>query len=175
MKKSHYILFLALLLSLSYSTHAQDTSRRIIGLSATIQTAQYGIMIPVWLGKYVSIAPSFDFNWGKTIGTDYAIGLVPKFYFKTNKLAPYISVRAGFASFIPDKENVTEKRTTDWIVGIAFGGEYFFDKSFSLGVEIQGNYSKSDKNSMRFGNPGGDNFNLATMVSANAYFLRKRK
>jgi hypothetical protein len=175
MKKRFLILFLALLLSLSISSKAQDTSRRIIGISATIQTAQYGIMIPVWLGKYVSIAPAFDFNWGKTIGTDYAIGLVPKFYFMTNKLVPYISVRAGFASFIPDKENVTEKRTTDWLAGIAFGAEYFFDKTFSIGVELQGNYTKSDKNSMRFGNPGGDNFNFATMVSANVYFLRKRK
>jgi hypothetical protein len=175
MKKTYYKLLLAGLITVSLSSKAQDTTRRVIGISATIQAAQYGIMIPVWIGNRFSIAPAFDFSWGKTLGTDYAIGIVPKFYFRTGKLAPYIAVRGGFVSFIPADENTTETRTTDWMAGAAFGAEYFFDKSFSIGVEIQGNYTKSDKNSMRFNNPGGANFNLATMVSANVYFLRKRK
>jgi hypothetical protein len=58
---------------------------------------------------------------------------------------------------------------------LAFGAEYFIDPRFSIGIELQGNATKSDKNSMRFGNPGNWNFNLATMVSANMYFLKKNK
>jgi hypothetical protein len=175
MKIIYCTLLLAVLITFSSSSVAQDTTHRVIGISATIQAAQSGIMIPIWIGNHFSIAPSLTLDWGKTIGTDYAIGIVPKYYFKTNKLAPYICARVGFASFAPAEENTTETSTTDLLAGIGFGAEYFFDKSFSFGVELQGNFSKSDHNSMRFGNPGGENFNFATMVSANIYFMRKRK
>jgi hypothetical protein len=40
----------------------------------------------------------------------------------------------------------------------------------SFGVEAQGNFTKSDKNSLRYGNPDGLNFNTATMISATIYF-----
>jgi hypothetical protein len=175
MKKIYLGLFIILLLSVTKNGNAQDTCRRIAGFSATIQNAQYGIMIPFWIGKQVSIAPAFDFQWGDKIGTDYAIGIIPKFYFSSKKLSPYLSLRGGFASFVPAKENDSETRTTDWIAGIAFGAEYFFDPRFSIGVELQGNFTKSDKNSMRFSNPGNWNFNLASMVSANVYFMKKKK
>ena len=175
MKKIYFGLFIVLFLLAVKQGNAQDTCRRIIGISATIQTVQYGIMIPFWIGKKVSLAPAFDFQRGDKIGTDYAIGIIPKFYFSSKKLSPYFSLRGGFASFVPTKDNKSEVRTTDWIAGLAFGAEYFFDPRFSLGVELQGNFTKSDKNSMRFGNPGNWDFNLATMVSANVYFLKKKK
>jgi hypothetical protein len=53
---------------------------------------------------------------------------------------------------------------------VAFGAEYFLSDSFSFGVEAQGNLTKSDENSSRFGNPGGVNFNTGAMVSATVYF-----
>ena len=98
MKKVYYSLLMALLITFSLSSGAQDSTRRVIGISATIQSAQYGIMIPIWIGNRFSIAPSFDLNWGKTVGTDYAISIVPKFYFTSRKFAPYICIRGGFAS-----------------------------------------------------------------------------
>lgn len=175
MKKIYFGLLIVLSLLAVKQGNTQDTCRRIAGISATIQTAQYGVMIPFWIGKHFSVAPAFDFQWGDKIGTDYAIGIIPKFYFSTKKLSPYFGLRGGFASFVPTKDNESETRTTDWIAGLAFGAEYFIDPRFSIGVELQGNATKSDKNSMRFGNPGNWNFNLATMVSANVYFLRKNK
>ncbi|MCX6249425.1 MAG: hypothetical protein NTX61_01615 [Bacteroidetes bacterium] len=175
MKNSMLSTLAVLLLFPAIQGNSQDTCRRIAGISATIQTTQFGIMVPIWIGNDVSIAPAFNFQWGETLGTDYSIGIVPKFYFSTKKVSPYLSLRGGFATFIPDDKNDTEIRTTDYVAGIAFGAEYFFDPAFSFGVEIQGNFTKSDKNSMRFNNPGNWNFNLATMVSANIYFLKYKK
>ena len=175
MKNLYFITLMTIFLFAAIAGISQDTCQRTVGISATIQTSQYGIMIPIWIGKSISVAPAFDFQWGDKLGTDYAIGIVPKFYFSTKKLMPYLGLRGGFASYIPSKDNTTETRTTDWMAGLAFGAEYFFDPRFSLGVELQANFTKSDKNSMRFNNPGNWNFNLATMVSANVYFLQKKK
>jgi hypothetical protein len=175
MKKFVFNAMMAVLLFLSLSGQSQDTCRRTVGISATIQTSQLGIMIPIWIGDHFNISPAFGFLWGDKLGTDYTIGIVPKFYFRTKKLSPYFCLRGGFAKFVPDKSNDTETNTTDWIAGVGFGAEYFFDPMFSLGVELQGNFTKSDKNSMRYNNPGNWNFNLATMVSANIYFLKTRK
>jgi len=56
------------------------------------------------------------------------------------------------------------------LAGLNFGGEYYISEHFSVGIEAQGNLTKSDKNSGRFGNPGGVNINLATMIFATMYF-----
>ena len=175
MKKHYFTLFIILFLLSVIQCKSQDTSHRIAGFSATIQNAQYGIMIPIWISKNISVAPALDFQWGDDIGTDYAVGIVPKFYVSTKRLAPYICIKGGFASFVPAKGNHSQIRTLDWLAGLGLGAEYFIDPRFSFGVEIQGNFTKSDKNSLRFNNPGKWNFNLATMVSANVYFLRKNK
>ena len=153
---------------------SQDTLTRTVGISATIQTTQMGIMIPFWVNSQITIAPAIDLQWGEKIGTDFTFGVVPHFYFSKDKLKPYLGLRAGIATYIPSGDNDQEVRSTDWITGIAFGGEYFFDPRFSIGIELQGNATKSDKNSMRYNNPGNWNFNLATMVSANLYFTRKK-
>ncbi len=173
MKRVFQGFMITLSLAFAIQGNAQDTIHRVIGISGTIQTTQFGIAIPIWAGSHTTISPAFDFQWGQKIGTDYGIGLVPRFYFSTKKLAPYLGLRGGLIHFTPAKENTSETATTDWVAGLEGGAEYFFDPRFSVGVEIQGNFTKSDKNSMRFGNPGNWNFNLATMVSANVYFLRK--
>jgi hypothetical protein len=59
---------------------------------------------------------------------------------------------------------------TDIIAGLGFGGDFFLDEQFSLGVELQGNFTFSDEGSMRFGNPGGINFNTASQITASIYF-----
>lgn len=153
---------------------AQDTLKRISGLSATFQTSQAGVMVPFWVTDRITFSPALDIKWGEKIGTDFTLGIVPRFYFSTEKVAPYIGVRGGVAIYIPDQENTTEVKTTDWMAGVAFGSEYFFDPRFSIGIELQGNFTKSDQNSMRFSNPGKWNFNLGTMLSANIYFLKNR-
>jgi hypothetical protein len=72
---------------------------------------------------------------------------------------------------IPSSENeIITKTQIDILGGLAFGGEYFLTDNFSFGVEAQGNLTKSDENSFRFGNPGKINFNTGTMISATIYF-----
>ncbi|MBM3404239.1 MAG: hypothetical protein FJY10_05055 [Bacteroidetes bacterium] len=174
MKKALFIIAITIIFLPALKVHAQDSiPRRIIGISGTIQTTQFGIMAPVFICKRVSVAPAVDFAWAEKQGIDYSIGLVPKIYLQTRKLAPYVSLRGAMAVYIPDRENTLQKRTTDWIAGVAFGTEYFLDPRFSFGVEIQGNLTKSDDRSFRFNNPGNWTFNLGTMVSANIFFLKK--
>ncbi|MCK9423780.1 MAG: hypothetical protein M0Q38_14405 [Bacteroidales bacterium] len=142
-----------------------------IGLSGSIQSDQFGILIPIWLGEKVVLAPAFDFKFAEKVGTDFSIGLVPRFYFKNEKLCPYFGLKVGTAINIPSTDNKVESETTyDIIGGLAVGAEYFIVDYFSLGVEAQGNFTKSSKESNRFGNPGGLNFNTATMISATIYF-----
>ncbi len=50
------------------------------------------------------------------------------------------------------------------------GGEYFFSSSFSVGIEAQLNLTFSDKNSVRFANPGGTNLNTGSVIYASIYF-----
>lgn len=154
-----------LLMSAAYS-YSQDETKRTIGLTALVQGQEFGIQIPIWLGSDITIAPSFEVKFVQNQGTDIIVGIVPKFYLNMkNKLTPYIGLKIGAAIDTPSGTG-----TTDIIAGVAFGGEYFFDSHFSIGVEAQANYTKSGINSFRFGNPDGSNFNTASVVTANIYF-----
>jgi hypothetical protein len=112
------------------------------------------------------LAPALSTQFVQDAGSDIGIGLVPRFYFKTEKLAPYIGGRVAALFNLP-KEG---EKSTDMVAGLSFGGEYFFNRHFSLGVEAQGNFTFSDENLSRFGNPGSTNFNTGSAIIANIYF-----
>ncbi|MBK7213429.1 MAG: hypothetical protein IPH88_09095 [Bacteroidales bacterium] len=162
-------LAILLLLLTSGSLFAQQ--KRNIGLSATIQGNQYGIMMPVWVSSKVAIVPVVELVSASKIGTDLGIGVSPRYYFKTDKLCPYLGVKLGTVLNFPSSKNqVDDKTKVDLIGGLNFGAEYFIAEKLSLGIEAQGNFTKSDKNSNRFGNPDGINFNTGTMLVATIYF-----
>lgn len=148
----------------------QDVRR--LGLTASMQGPQLGIMMPVWLGNSFTLAPAIDFKYAQDIGSDLAVALVPKYYFRTEGVAPFISARAGAAFSFPAEGNhlSEQENTTDLLGGLGFGAEYFFTPRFSAGVEAQANFTKSDENSSRFGNAGALNFNTATAASISIYF-----
>jgi len=99
-------------------------------------------------------------------GSDISLGVLARLNMLEGKAIPYVGLRLGALHFVPkDGESVT-----DFIAGLAVGGEYFLAQKFSLGVEGQFNFAKSDKNSSRFNNPDGTNFNTASAVSATFYF-----
>lgn len=148
-----------------FSGFAQERPK--MGITGTLQDNQLGIMMPFWVGEKLVLAPAFDFKFAKSIGSEISLGLIPRFYFKNEKLCPYFGLKAGVMLYRVFDSN---QNTLDLLGGLAYGVEYFFDNNFSVGVELQGNVSKSDKNSIRFGNPGGINFNTATMVMATIYF-----
>jgi len=171
MKKTGLLLGVVTILVFTGTLHAQDSLIRKVGISATIQDNQFGFLIPVFINNHMSLSPAFDFKYAQRVGTDFSIGLVPKFYLKTGKISPFIAFRIGAMINYPSSINQsTTKNTIDWVGGIGFGGEYFIDKNFSFGIELQGTGTISDVGSDRFGNPGGFNFNTATVVSVNMYF-----
>ena len=144
-----------------------QTASRTIGVTASIQSDQLDFSIPIWVSQTAVIAPNLGVVSAGDIGTDLTLGMALKNYFReTTGAVPFASLRAGTIAGIP-KDGDT---IYDFIFGAGFGGEYFFDPQFSLGIEIQGNLSISDEGSFRFGNPGEMNFNTATALTASIYF-----
>jgi hypothetical protein len=141
------------------------------GLSGSVQGNQFGISVPMWLGEKFVLAPGFDLKFAETVGTDFSIGLAARFYSRVESLRPYFGLKAGTAVYIPSSDSEINTTTNvDILGGIAYGLEYFVTDNLSFGVEAQGNLTRSAKESNRYGNPGGINFNTATMISATIYF-----
>lgn len=166
-------LFITIILGSIFTGQASFAQRSGAGLSTSMQTTGSSIQLPVWLGDKAQLAPAIGFTWAEKLGTDLQLGLVARFYSKSEGFSPYVGVSAGVASFFPYEEGETTIETEayhDLIFGLNFGAEYFFGENFSIGVEAQGNFTVSDEVSWRFGNPGGTNFNLASALRASVYF-----
>jgi hypothetical protein len=160
-----------LLLFILLNTQLFSQQSNKFGLGGTIQQGQFGIMVPVWLGEKFAIVPAFDLKIAQSVATDIGFALAPRFYLQKAQVSPYFGFRIGSLINIPSKDlEVDSKSKFDLLSGLSFGGEYFLSENFSLGVEAQGNFSKSAKESYRFGNPGNWNFNTGTLVSATVYF-----
>lgn len=164
--KTFFLLILSGLL-FGYNVFSQESENpRKYGLSASIQSEQMDISIPIWVGERATIAPAVSILHVEDGGTDIGTGIVPKFYARMNKIAPFFALRAATFFFMPDRGD----NTLDWMAGGGFGADYFFDERFSIGIEAQLNLTFSDKKSDRFGNPGGMNLNTATAITASIYF-----
>jgi hypothetical protein len=148
--------------------YAQDSYKRTVGLAANIQQSDVGIQIPIWIENKITIAPFVSAKYISAAGTDYTFGVIPKFYINMDKLSPYIGLKFGVLMANPSDQY--QESTADYVGGIAFGGDYFFDPRFSIGVEAQLNISESDENSSRFGNNGGSIINTGMAVTASVYF-----
>ena len=146
------------------NAHAQSTSA--IGISASIQSSQFDILVPIWLGNHFSISPAVGLVWVKDGTTDIRFAIAPRYYFYKEKFAPYVGARVGV--LMASAEGVSG--TTDILAGLAGGGEYFLDGHFSLGVEAQFNIISADDNSSRIGSPGAVQANTAAAVFATIYF-----
>ena len=145
----------------------EKTVERTFGLSASIQGGQLDIILPIWAGNRVIIAPAFNILYVEDAGVDLGVGIAPRFYLQMDRVAPYIGGRVAAFFNLPSGNG---KETTDWLLGLALGGEYFLNPKFSIGVEAQANFTISDDLSGRFGNPGGLTLNSATAIFASIYF-----
>lgn len=138
-----------------------------VGLTASLQSEQLDFLIPIWISNKAILAPSFSFISAQDVGSDLGLGLVFKNYLgEIEDAVPYVALKGGAIFGIPNEGDTI----TDFLFGAGFGGEYFFQPKFSIGIEIQGNLSISDEGSFRFGNPGNVNFNTATALTASIYF-----
>ena len=164
--KSSLLLILTII---TLNLFGQETKKRCVGLAATIQQSDVGIQLPIWLNDKITLAPYISFAMVSDAGNDIGIGIIPKFYINTNKLSPYVGLKIADIIYNPPSSS-SSKSTNDLLLGIAFGGDYFFDPQFAIGVEAQLNYALSDDNSDRFGNPGGATVNTGMAVSASVFF-----
>ncbi|UTW67981.1 hypothetical protein KFE94_07650 [bacterium SCSIO 12643] len=159
------------LIFILFSTSLFSQGSKQVGISGSIQGSQFGVYVPIWLGEKFVIAPALDIAFAEKIGTDFGFSIGPRYYFQKAKVSPYAGLRIGALINKPSSDNTTDTETkVDLLGGLAFGGEYFLSDNFSFGVELQGNFTKSDENSYRFGNPDGLNFNTGTVILATLYF-----
>ena len=167
-KKSIFLLVILFTIILPFSkTFSQkNNTQPKFGLTASLQDNQLDILIPIWINDKINISPGVSFIYIEDYKKDYSICLIPHFYLNRNKVSPYIGARAGVLISSPKFNN----STTDYILGLCSGGEYFIDEHFSFGVEAQLNASISDKNSNRFGNPGGMTINTGMAIFGTIYF-----
>lgn len=157
-----------LLLSIIFiSTNIFAQEERNWGVTANIQSDQFEFLLPVWASPTTTISPSISFIAAQNGGADLSVGLVPKFYLSEPVDAvPFVATRFGAIFGIPNSGDTI----IDFVLGAGFGGEYFFKPKFSVGIELQGNFTISDEGSFRFGNPGNVNFNTATALTASIFF-----
>jgi len=168
-----FFLFLFFLLTMSLNAQNQNDnqSERSIGITANIQGEQLGFLIPIWVSSKIVLAPALDIQISQNIASDIGLGLLSKFYFKTTALSPYVGARLGAFIYYPaDNNTFNTDDSTDILGGVLFGGEYFFNRQFSAGVELQFNGVKTASNSARFGNPDSWNFNTGSLAFISIYF-----
>jgi hypothetical protein len=165
------VLFL-FLCSVAFGQEAMEEEKPKVGLAASIQAEQFGLLIPIWIDEKTVLVPTARFNFAQDLGTDVALGLSLRNYFREGKVRPYFTPGLAVAlSFIDNSDDELENTSTlDIVAGAGIGGEYFIDPRFSFAVELGLNASFSDENSNRFGNPGGIGINTAASVLVNVYF-----
>ena len=161
------MLFLTIAMVRNSATNAQELNREgKIGLSAALQGEQMDVLVPIWSTQNLAFVPSVGFASASDAAKDLRLGLGIRGALRSGKLAPYVGAHVQMFALMPDGGSTR----TDWVVGPMFGGEYFFEEHFSVGVEAQLNFAFSDRYSLRFGNPDGTNINTATTVMATFYF-----
>lgn len=141
---------------------AQDKEMtRTYGLTASIQGGQGQILVPIWLGDKLTLAPGIGLNYTENVGTTITLLLAPRFYLDMRRVAPYISARGGINLNMPSAGG----DTTDGMLGLGFGGEYFVNPKFSFGVEGQLNVTLFD-----VGGANNKSISTGAAVHANVYF-----
>lgn len=172
MNKIKMLILLTGLLFTHFKLSAQESKPgHPVGIAASVQDGQFGFLVPIWVAEQFSLAPALSINVASGVGSEYGIGIVPRYYFRREKVSPFIGLRAAALLLRPEVgAGVDPINTTDIVVGGAFGADYFFDQQLAIGIELQGNFTFSDENSLRFNNPGQTNFNTASAIFISIYF-----
>ncbi len=159
-----YLIVLAFSIGLGFTDDlsAQDKPMsRKYGLTASIQGGQGTILIPLWLGNKLTLAPGVGLNYVKNGTTNLTLMLAPRFYLDMRRIAPYLSLQGSATLNMPKVGG----NTTNATIGAGFGGEYFLNAMFSFGVEAQLNVSITD-----VGGANGLAASTSAGVHANVYF-----
>ena len=63
MKNNHFFSIIFMLFVINSNIVAQDSVKRRIGISASIQGGQFGFLVPIWLNDKITISPAIDFKY----------------------------------------------------------------------------------------------------------------
>jgi len=126
----------AIVALLASTARAQEKEiKRSWGLSATLQSPQPVLIVPIWMGPKFVIAPNLGVAYVKNTGTVLAVGLTFRVYQSTGRLVPYWGVRGGSLITMPTGGGSTSSNGA----GVFYGGEFFINSRFSFAVEEQVN------------------------------------
>ncbi len=162
-RRGKYVLLtltLVLFASLN-SGYAQEEMIRKFGLTGSVQGGQTTILVPLWLGDRLTVAPGFNVIWVDGSRTNIGLQVTPRIYLDMNRIAPYITGTVGVRLNMPNAAG----DTTDLMFALGFGGEYFINPKFSFGVEALLNGFSTDISGANI-----LSITTATAVHANVYF-----
>lgn len=100
---------------------------------------QPDILISYWVTDRLAVEPSIGLM-SYTNETYWRLGFSVINHFNQEKLAPYLLFR-GKAYLLSDNG----RKSSDYLLGVGCGGEYFVGDKFSISGEAQLNYSIPDK------------------------------
>jgi hypothetical protein len=111
---------------------------------------------------------------------EITLGLSAKYYPVKKTVSPFIAFNLGALYYeragqyvsmageiIPLQNSVSG--FTDFTFGPGFGGEYFINENFSVGIEGQLNFTAATQKSFQY-SPGTLNFSTAALIYATVYF-----
>lgn len=125
-----------LITSTAYAQNRPDTGT--VGLSASLQSNQTNLKVPIWASENIVIAPVFGLTHQDDNYTSFNIGLNPRFYQSLGSdFATYIGAQGILQHTSVDGAG---DDNSDFLIGASGGGEYYLDEHFSLGVEGQLNF-----------------------------------
>jgi len=139
----------------------QRPVERHFGLTAYVQNSQTSILVPIWVNPMLTIAPGFSFSYLENSGSRIGFFLMPRIYLDMRRVAPYLAIRVGAHINAPKRA----RNTTDFLLGGGFGGEYFINPRFSLGVE-----AIVDGQIIDLGTGNNIKLDTSAAVHANVYF-----
>lgn len=191
MKKVSFILLFAVSFFLASNLiHAQEKENRIgIGVSIgrqIIEEMEYRAFeytrfyVPIIVSSHFRLEPEIGYYRYSGSGEDWkesrkrlSIGCGIFFITRKGKVDIYYGARLGLIStsyFYETTTYLRDESRTDFYIGPAIGGEYFFSNHFSLGGEIQINHISIGQWSDEIGDASESIIRIKPLVFVRWYF-----
>ena len=139
-----------------------------LGMSVIIGDSQSSVMLPVWIASNIVIVPSFglsiDEDGWSDLYTGFGIRIVRRM---ESNLHPYVGISCAVLGSI---YGWNEDRTFNYLLVVAYGGEYFLTKNFSLGIEAQLKLANINNRRLTQIDQLGVNINSVSKLYATLYF-----
>src|SRR5699024_56871 len=131
-KLSLLVLFLTFSATSAFSQNVPDEGTVVI--TAYFQGIHTNLMFPVWVSDHVVVTMVIGLQYIEYTNTTVNFGIKPRFYQSIGRdFATYL----GLAGLVSYRSPENGDNTTDFIIGLNGGGEYYLSEHFGVGVEAQ--------------------------------------